>query len=122
MDSSEAFNVDFSKHNRVEMNLTDLSLDPGMRTRILYYDFNVRDEVRRAYLLKGHCQPKSHEFSCTLFGNKPQRFNVAWFNVNKYYTWLEYSVNQNVAYCLCCYLFKPYVGAQRRCNTRLFIS
>ncbi|XP_052627154.1 uncharacterized protein LOC128133675 [Lactuca sativa] len=111
-DSSEASNVDFSKHSRVEINLPDLPSDPGMRTRILDYDPNVRDEVRRAYLLKGPCQPKSHEFPYTLFGKKPRRFNVAWFNVKEYSTWLEYSVTQNAVYCLYCYLFKPYVGAQ----------
>ncbi|XP_023754831.2 uncharacterized protein LOC111903287 [Lactuca sativa] len=111
-DSSEASNVDFSKHSRVEINLPDLPSDPGMRTRILDYDPNVRDEVRRAYLLKGPCQPKSHEFPYTLFGKKARRFNVAWFNVKEYSTWLEYSVTQNAVYCLYCYLFKPYVGAQ----------
>ncbi|KAL4565530.1 hypothetical protein LXL04_029628 [Taraxacum kok-saghyz] len=110
-DSSKSINVEFSKRIRAEINLpNDLPSDPGMRTRILDYDPNVQDEVRRAYLLKGPCQPKSHNFPCTLFGQKPRRFNVAWFH--EYSTWLEYSVNQDAAYCLCCYLFKPNVGAQ----------
>ncbi|KAL4586505.1 hypothetical protein LXL04_011141 [Taraxacum kok-saghyz] len=110
-DSSKSFNVEFSKQSRAEINLpNDLPSDPGMRTRILDYDPNVRDEVRRAYLLKGPCQPKSHNFPCTLFGQKPRKFNDAWFR--EYSTWLEYSVTQDAAYCLCCYLFKPNVGAQ----------
>ncbi|KAL4592042.1 hypothetical protein LXL04_005021 [Taraxacum kok-saghyz] len=110
-DSSKSINVEFSKQSRAEINLpNDLPSDPGMRTRILDYDPNVRDEVRRAYLLKGPCQPKSHNFPYTLFGPKPRRFNVAWFH--EYSTWLEYSENQDAAYCLCCYLFKPNVGAQ----------
>nr|KAJ0221816.1 hypothetical protein LSAT_V11C200061230 [Lactuca sativa] len=105
-------NADFSKHSHVKINLEDLPSDPGKRNRILDYDPNVRDEVRRAYFLKGPCQPKSHEFPYILFGKKTRRLNVAWFNVKEYSTWLEYSINQNDAYCLCCYLFKPYVGAQ----------
>ncbi|KAL4573458.1 hypothetical protein LXL04_020266 [Taraxacum kok-saghyz] len=110
-DSSKSFNVEFSKQSRAEINLpNDLPSDPGMRTRILDYDPNVRDEVRRAYFLKGPCQPKAHNFPCTLFGQKPRKFNVAGFH--EYSTWLEYSVNQDAAYCLCCYLFKPNVGAQ----------
>ncbi|KAL4573208.1 hypothetical protein LXL04_020007 [Taraxacum kok-saghyz] len=94
----------------MEINLPDVPSDPGLRTRILDYDANVRDKVRRAYLLKGACQPKSHEFPVTLFGKKPRRFDVAWFN--EYSTWLEYSISKDAAYCLYCYLFKPYVRAQ----------
>ena len=109
-DSSQTPNADSSKQSHMEINLPDLPSDPGLRTRILDYDANVRDKVRRAYLLKGACQPKSHEFPVTLFGKKPRKFNVAWFN--EYSKWLEYSVSKDAAYCLYCYLFKPYVGAQ----------
>ena len=109
-DSSEPTKDDRSKHSRVEINLPDLPSDPGMRIRILDYNHNIRDEVRRSYLIKGPCQPRNHEFPYTLFGNKSRRFNVAWFD--EYPTWLEYSVSQDAAYCLCCYLFKPNIGAQ----------
>ncbi|KAL6501342.1 hypothetical protein OROHE_024989 [Orobanche hederae] len=103
-------NVDKSKQSRVEVNLADFPSDPGIRIRILDYNPNIRDEVRRSYLLKGPCQPRNHEFPYTLFGSKHRRFNPAWFD--EYSSWLEYSVNQNAAYCLSCYLLKPNIGAQ----------
>ncbi|KAJ9541079.1 hypothetical protein OSB04_027585 [Centaurea solstitialis] len=102
--------VESSKQSRIEINLADLPTDPGLRIRIWDYNPNIRDEVRRAYLLKGPCQPRKHEFPYTIFGSKPRRFNPAWFD--EFSNWLEYSVNQNAAYCLCCYLFKPNIGAQ----------
>ncbi|KAJ9538893.1 hypothetical protein OSB04_031626 [Centaurea solstitialis] len=75
VDSSEPTNNDGSKQSRVEINLADLPSDPGMRIRILDYNHDIRDEVRRTYLLKGPCQPRKYEFPYTLFGNKPRRFN-----------------------------------------------
>ncbi|KAJ9537272.1 hypothetical protein OSB04_030005 [Centaurea solstitialis] len=109
---SEPINADSSKRSRVdsEINLADLPSDPGMRIRILDYNPNIRDEVRRSYLLKGPCQPRNHQFPYTLFGRKQRRFNAASFD--EYPSWLEYSVNEDAAYCLCCYLFKANVGAQ----------
>ncbi|KAJ9558445.1 hypothetical protein OSB04_013059 [Centaurea solstitialis] len=99
-----------SKQSRIEVNLADLPADPGLRIRILDYNPNIRDEVRRAYLLKGPCQPRSHDFPYTAFGKSSRRFNPAWFD--EFSTWLEYSVNKDAAYCLCCYLFKLNVGDQ----------
>lgn len=34
-----------------------------------------------------------------------RKFNPDWFK-GQYSKWLEYSVSKDVAYCLCCYLFK----------------
>ncbi|KAG5547948.1 hypothetical protein RHGRI_013586 [Rhododendron griersonianum] len=45
--------------NRVEINLADLPSDPGLRPRIMGYNPNLRDQVRRLYLQKGPCQPRS---------------------------------------------------------------
>jgi len=50
--SSEVSNADSSKQSCVELNLPNLHPDLGMRTRILDYDPNIRDEVRRSYLSK----------------------------------------------------------------------
>ncbi|KAL6573705.1 hypothetical protein OROHE_002164 [Orobanche hederae] len=90
----------------MEINLPDLPTDPGLRIRILDYNPNIRDEVRRAYLLKGPCQPRSHDFPYTAFGQRSRRFNPAWFD--EFSTWLEYSISKNAAYCLCCYLSKVF--------------
>ncbi|KAM5569924.1 hypothetical protein ABKV19_017106 [Rosa sericea] len=38
------------------------------------------------------------------------RFNVNWFKDHP--SWLEYSIEKDVAYCLHCYLFKPNIGDQ----------
>lgn len=57
------------EQNRKECDLPDLQADPGLRPRILDYDPNIREQVRRAYLLKGPCQPRRYDF--------PQRF--LWF-------------------------------------------
>ena len=100
-----------------EVKLEDLPADPGLRIRILDYNCNIRDEVRRAYLQKGPCQPRNHTFPLKKFGSQSRRFNPIWFT--GYPNWLEYSISKDaayclkyVAYCLCCYLFKPEVGEQ----------
>jgi hypothetical protein len=68
-----------------------------------------RDQIRRAYLQKGACQPFDHDFPRKKFGTTMRRFNPAWF---KEYKWLEYSIEKDAAYCLYCYLFKPDFGNQ----------
>ncbi|KAM3345033.1 hypothetical protein P3S68_024742 [Capsicum galapagoense] len=70
---------------------TYLKADPAERRPIVEYDANIRDEVRRYYIQKVLCQPKDHIFLKTQFGKK----KLQW-----------YSVSKDVAYCLCCYLFK----------------
>ncbi|XP_062001783.1 uncharacterized protein LOC133718923 [Rosa rugosa] len=62
--SSTKNNVDSesSKKNELEAILDDLPSDPARRKRLLDYDPNIRDQVRRRYLLKGPCQPRNHEF------------------------------------------------------------
>uniref|UniRef100_A0A9I9EEN7 TTF-type domain-containing protein n=1 Tax=Cucumis melo TaxID=3656 RepID=A0A9I9EEN7_CUCME len=87
-----------------------LKKNPGLRIRILDYNSNIRDEVRRAYLQKGPCQPRNHTFPLKKFWSHSRRFNPIWFT--EYPNWLEYSISKDVAYCLCCYLFKPEVGEQ----------
>ena len=65
--SSSTPNVDSTPSNigpfppNVVSNL-ELESDPGLRKNIYDYDVNIREDVRRAYLQKGPCQPKSHDF------------------------------------------------------------
>ena len=42
--------------------LEDLKADPGLRKKILEYDPNDRDNVRREYLQRGPFQPRNHKF------------------------------------------------------------
>ncbi|XP_059627362.1 uncharacterized protein LOC132270180 [Cornus florida] len=107
-----------SKISDVEINLEDLAADPGLRTPILNYHPDVRDQIRRAYLLKGPCQPKKYHFPYKSYGQCLRRFNPAWFDA--FSTWLEYSKDKDEAYCLCCYLFKPKIREQSGGDT--FVS
>jgi hypothetical protein len=55
----------------LDVDLENLPADPGERNQMLCYHPNDRDEIRRAYLQKGPCQPKEHNF--------PQRqFSTYW--------------------------------------------
>ncbi|XP_068337631.1 uncharacterized protein [Pyrus communis] len=84
--------------------------DPSKRIQILDYNPNIRDQVRRAYVLAGPQQPKTHNFPYKKYGDTQRRFNPAWFD--DFPTWLEYSVEKDAAFCLCCCLFKPNIGEQ----------
>ncbi|KAL0533946.1 hypothetical protein IC582_028222 [Cucumis melo] len=70
-----------------EVKLKDLPADPGLRIRILYNNCNIRDEVRRAYLQKGPCQPQNHIFPLKKFRSQSRRFKPIWFT--EYPNWLE---------------------------------
>ncbi|KAG5613349.1 hypothetical protein H5410_024630 [Solanum commersonii] len=86
-----------------DVDLESLEADPGIRKAIAEYNPNRRDDIRRYYILKKPCQPKDHKFPKTKFGKEMRQFFPDWFNDRK---WLEYSITKDVAFCLCCYLFK----------------
>ncbi|XP_023754954.1 uncharacterized protein LOC111903409 [Lactuca sativa] len=88
--------------NNIPSDLTD-------RPRITSYHPNQRDEIRRAYWIKGPSQPKVHDFPSIKIGGKNRRFVKEWFDE---FNWLEYSIKENKAYCLCCCLFGDIVGQQ----------
>lgn len=103
-------NDNSSKQSCVEVNSEKYPSDPGKRPPILSYHPNLQDEVRRYYLQKCPCQPRGHKFPFTDFGPKKRRFIRDWFT--EFPTWLEYSIKDDAAFCLCCYLFKPAIGDQ----------
>ncbi|ESR46362.1 hypothetical protein CICLE_v10003344mg, partial [Citrus x clementina] len=72
--------------------LSKLPYDPGQRPPISSYNPNVQDEVCRAYLQMGPCQLRFHNFCNSKFGQQ--------------------HISKNVAYCLCCYLFRQEIGEQ----------
>ncbi|KAL3819974.1 hypothetical protein ACJIZ3_005879 [Penstemon smallii] len=98
----------FSKKSRFESD--NLIIDPGLRKRISEYDVNQREDIRRAYLQKGPCQPRTHNFPQRNIGGRMRRFNSDWFDI--YGSWLEYSISKDAAFCLSCYLFKSDIGKQ----------
>jgi hypothetical protein len=83
--------------------LSSLPTDPARRKPISRYKPNIRDEVRRAYLQKGPFQP-DHDFPKIFSRGGMRRFNPDWYKT--FSNWLEYSIEEDAAYCLCCYLFK----------------
>ncbi|CAL8116952.1 unnamed protein product [Prunus armeniaca] len=92
-----------SRQSQSDGVLGNLQADPGLRTRMIDYDANMRDEVRRSYLQKGPCQPRGHNFPITNMSGINRRFIPQWFDE---FDWLEYSISKDAAFCLYCYLFK----------------
>ncbi|XP_029148764.1 uncharacterized protein [Arachis hypogaea] len=72
--------ISSNKKKFLEFNVESLVADPGQGPKISNYDPNERDEVRRAYLQKGPCQPREHDFPQTYFGTSIRRFNADWFD------------------------------------------
>ncbi|XP_029150132.1 uncharacterized protein [Arachis hypogaea] len=94
-----------NKRRFLEFEVESLIADPGQRPKISSYHPNDRDKVRCAYLQKGPCQPRTHDFPQTAYGSSFRRFNPNWFD--DYGNWLEYSISKDAVFCLCCYLMKP---------------
>ncbi|XP_029151657.1 uncharacterized protein [Arachis hypogaea] len=94
-----------NKRRFLEFEVDNLIADPGQRPKISSYHPNDRDKVRCAYLQKGPCQPRTHDFPQTACGSSFRRFNPNWFD--DYGNWLEYSISKDAVFCLCCYLMKP---------------
>ncbi|XP_052619650.1 uncharacterized protein LOC111918703 [Lactuca sativa] len=88
------------------VDLKDLPKDPADRPLITSYKPNIRDDVRRAYLLQGPCQVRAHKFPKKI-GDRFRRFVPSWFDD---FDWLEYSVKKDSAYCLYCYLCGDLMG------------
>ena len=62
----------------VMLNQNNIVGDPGLRKRIEELDVNIRDAVRREYLLLGPCQPKGHIFPKKQIGDR-QRMDLGIF-------------------------------------------
>ncbi|XP_021758665.1 zinc finger MYM-type protein 1-like [Chenopodium quinoa] len=81
--------------------------DPGKRINIMDYPANERNAVRRGYILKKPCQPKTHDFPQRQVSGL-RRFSIHWF---KKWDWLEYSIEKDATFCFVCYLFKNEVDS-----------
>lgn len=86
-----------------EFNPNEIVRDLGCRKQINEYASDIRDQVRRGYILKGPMQPDLPSFPCTPFGSVKKAFSKSWY---KNYTWLEYSYIKDTTYCFYCFLFK----------------
>lgn len=92
-----------SNDPNVVLNDGDIIADPGLRMPIEKIHPNLRDAAKRAYILKGPCQPKCHKYPIRKICGHNRYFHDKWF---ANHPWLEYSVAKDAAFCLYCYLFK----------------
>ncbi|KAM3303301.1 hypothetical protein P3S67_014331 [Capsicum chacoense] len=88
-----------------DLDLDSLKVDSKEIRPISDYDLRIRDEVRKYYIEKGPCQPILKPYASSEIRGKIRQFASSWFK-GSHSTWLEYSVEKDAAYCLCCYLFK----------------
>ncbi|GFP94588.1 mediator of RNA polymerase ii transcription subunit 25 [Phtheirospermum japonicum] len=63
-----------SSQDALEVDLKNLPSDSGLRPNIISYPPNLIAQVRRAYLLKGPCQPRELDFHQTTDGNRKRKF------------------------------------------------
>lgn len=74
-----------------------------MRKSIDEYPSEIRDQVKRAYALRGPTQqPVGFTFPRTWQSGEWRSFQQHWFGK---YDWLEYSESKDAAFCFYCYLF-----------------
>ncbi|XP_023735456.1 uncharacterized protein LOC111883364 [Lactuca sativa] len=73
------------QHKYKKVDLNALPVYPFEQPSIEFYHVNQRDEIRKAYLQKGHFQPLNHKFPPRNFGGKPRRFIQSRFDDNKYW-------------------------------------
>ena len=59
-----------SKRVHVDFNLKNLPTDIGLREKISFYHPNNHDEIKRYYLIKGHCQPVVHDYPVSCIDRK----------------------------------------------------
>ena len=73
-----------------------------MNLQFIFYSCASTMYIRRYYLQKKHCEPLEHDFPQTKISGLMRRFNPKQFK--EYGSWLEYSIKNDAAYCLYCYL------------------
>ncbi|KAM3344704.1 hypothetical protein P3S68_024413 [Capsicum galapagoense] len=103
---SSSSNVNINRSCLItDLDLGSLKVYSEERRPISDYDPRIRDEVRKYYIEKGSCQPILKPYPSSEIGDRIRQFASSWFK-GSHSTWLKYSVEEDAAYCLCCYLFK----------------
>ncbi|WVZ58795.1 hypothetical protein U9M48_009024, partial [Paspalum notatum var. saurae] len=90
------------KMARAEFRCSDIVSNPGKRKPIDEYPFATRDQVKRAYVLRGPTQLANYTFLHKWQSGEWRSFQPQWFGS---YDWLEYSESKDAAFYLYCYLF-----------------
>src|SRR6185436_5568104 len=87
---------------RVEFSSSDIVSDPGLHKPIDEHPFEIRDQMKRAYALRGPTQLVVISFPRKWQSGEWRSFQQSWFAK---YDWLEYSESKDAAFCLYYYLF-----------------
>ncbi|XP_057464010.1 uncharacterized protein LOC130753866 [Actinidia eriantha] len=66
---------------RSSVDLNNLPSDPGLRPKISDYHPNDQEEIRRAYIQKGPCQPIMKEFPQREISGVLRRFQSDWYKL-----------------------------------------
>ncbi|XP_061993644.1 uncharacterized protein LOC133711555 [Rosa rugosa] len=96
----------FSRTEINEIDIDSLERDPGKYPQIWEYHPNLQDEVRRAYIKLGPYQPLLSTYPQK--GKRNRSFQSSWYPL--FSSWLEYSPNEDKAFCLPCFLFNKPTG------------
>ncbi|KAL5810271.1 hypothetical protein ACOSQ4_026839 [Xanthoceras sorbifolium] len=86
----------------IDINTPYYKCDPGLRLPIGVYLADKRDDVRKAYIKMGPFQPMLDKYPLTSDGKQNRSFQKSWF---ERFSWLEYSIEKDRAFCFPCYLF-----------------
>ena len=88
------------KMPRVEFRCSDIISDPGLRKSIDDYPSEIRDQVKRAYVLRGPTQQAlGFTYPRKWQSGEWRSFQQHWFGK---YDWLEYSEAKDAAFCFYC--------------------
>jgi hypothetical protein len=90
------------KIEQEKISIDALIHDPGKRPQIWDYCVNQQDEIRRAYMMFGPYQFLMDVYPLSGQEAHPRRFQAHWY---KAFPWLEYSPEEDAAFCFPCYLF-----------------
>ena len=106
--SSISIPVEECRSERIEVrgfDITSLECDSGLRRPICQYPLNDQENVRRVYVVLGPCQPQLSSYPSSNDTCQGRKFNHKWF---KDWSWLEYSIQMDKAYCFPYFLFDRY--------------
>ncbi|XP_050387312.1 uncharacterized protein LOC126803567 [Argentina anserina] len=93
------------KKRSESFDINSLQCDPGLHQPISSHAIDMRDRIRKDYVVLGPYQPCSSFYPLSFDGGQGRKFNPKWF---KQWPWLEYSEEKDKAFCFPCFLFVTY--------------
>jgi hypothetical protein len=96
-----------------EFNISLLEYDPRLHRQIWEYDVSHLDEIQRAYIRAGSYRPTVSDYPKFRKEGHLRSFQPSWYNL--FPSWLEYSREKDVAFCLPYFLFNKSSGYFTQC-------